>query len=80
MLQRLRSLQPHEVDIVGRVDGAGHAVDAVSHGDSPAQNAAVLDVVDSGRKTAVNVLSKPNNNVTGMVYRIIEMSGNFPIT
>ena len=71
VLQRLCPLQAHEVDIVGGVDGAGHAVDAVSHGNSPAQDAPVLDVVNPERKMTANALSKQNNNVTSMLYRII---------
>ena len=52
VLQSLRPLQSHEVDVVGGVDGAGCAVDAVRHRNPPAQDTPVLDVVNSanGRK------------------------------
>ena len=45
MVQRQHFLQPQKVDIVGGVDGAAHAEDAVGHGLAPPQHAVVLYVV-----------------------------------
>lgn len=47
VVERQTLLQAQKVDVVGGVDGAGHAVDGVRHRDAPSQNGVVLDVVDS---------------------------------
>ena len=57
MFQRLGPLQTHEVDVVGGVNGTGHAVNAMSHGNPSTEDTPVLDVIDSAINGAMNVLS-----------------------
>lgn len=47
MTQSQDLLQSHKIYIIGRVDGGGDPIDAVSHGDPSTQHTAVLDVVYS---------------------------------
>lgn len=45
VIQGQHLLQPQKVDVVGRVDDGGNAIDAVGHGEASPQLGAVLDVV-----------------------------------